>query len=101
LWGVTHGSLRARHIPVKCPLRGMTAPLVCWLPSRGGVTAIDLGHVKTRFDSDYEASSQIMAGLADLRGSVSSDGTVAITSVGWSFSREPRSCTMKCDRERF
>ena len=50
------------------------------------MAAIDLGHVKTRFDSDYEASIQIIAGLADLRGPVSSDGTVTITAVG-SFAR--------------
>jgi hypothetical protein len=57
--------------------------------------------VKTHFEGDYEASIQIIAGLADLRGPVSSDETVTIISVGWSFSREQRSRTMKRDRERF
>jgi hypothetical protein len=34
-------SLRARHVPVKCPLRGMKPPPACSPPSRGGVTATD------------------------------------------------------------
>ena len=62
--------------------------------------------MKTRFESDYEANIQILAGLADLRGPVSPGGTVTITSVRFirlkrvrrtlTLFREQRSCTMKC-----
>jgi hypothetical protein len=70
-------------------------------PSRGGVTAIDLGHVKTRFEGDYEASIQIIGDLADTRAPVSPDGTVAITLRRLVFSCAPCSCTMKRKRKLF